>query len=383
MTESIGARLYTRGATESRTVALAWRGSALEIAPENGTPWLVQAGALAFEARGFNHSQLAIRWTEAGDARLLMLDEGAAATLTDSVPGVLRERVDRVRGTRKRTERRFRLGLAAVLLFVVLPIAAIIAFILKGEALVDWVVERVPASIETSIGDMVLAQTRAQSPFITTGPRYDAVQAIAKRLVRPGEPIRVYLADTPEVNAFAAPGGVIVLQAGLLRAATDPEQVAGVIAHEIAHVELRHSLRSWVKAAGVRGLALMLVGDWGVLVDAGTKLAQLKFSREAEYAADLHALQRLREAQIDPNGLPRFLAILLKSESAARGPEWLATHPVTAQRISALDRAIGIGGLSTVRPLDIDWARVNGAPTAAAPQASGAESAAPETAPTP
>ncbi len=384
MSNEIAARLYVRGAPESRTVALAWRGPALEISPENGTPWLVRAAGLAFEARGFNHTQLAVRWKENGEHCLLMLDTDAAAALTENVPGVLRERIDRVRGTRQRTERRFRLWVAALVLFVVLPIAAIVAFMLKGEALVDWVVQRVPASVEDGIGELVLTQTKAQTRLITQGPRYEAVQAIAARLTKPGERLRFYVADTPEVNAFAAPGGVVVVNTGLLKAAGDAEQVAGVLAHEIAHVELRHTLRLWVQSAGVRGLALMIVGDWGVLVDAGTRLADLKFSREAESAADLHALDRLRAAQIDPNGLPRFLAVLMRDEQRGLLPALLSTHPVTAERIGALDHAISAHGVTTVQPLAIDWAVVRDPARAAqAAQAVPAPAAAATEAPAP
>lgn len=377
MSDTIAARLYTRGAAEARTVTLAWRGAALEITPDIGTPWLVPAGALAFEARGFNHTQLAVRWTEQGEHRLLMLDTEAAAALTGTVPGVLRERIDRVRGTRRRTERRFRLGLTALLLFVVLPIAGLIAFWFEGDAVVDWAVAHVPPAVETSIGELVLTQTQAQHRLITSGPRYEAVQAIARRLTRPGENLRFFVCDSPEVNAYAAPGGVVVVQAGLLQAATDPEQVAGVLAHEIAHVELHHTLRLWVQAAGVRGLALMIVGDWNALVDAGTELAQLKFSRDAESAADLHAIERMRAAQIDPNGLPRFLAFVLRTQDGPSLPAWLSTHPVTVQRISAIDHAISAASVNSVRPIEIDWAAVRDparavaaaapAPTAAAP----------------
>ena len=381
MNETIAARLYTRGAAEARTVTLAWRGAALEITPDVGTPWLVQAGVLAFEARGFNHTQLAVRWTEQGEHRLLMLDTDAAAALTDSVPGVLRERVDRVRGTRRRTERRFRLGVAALILFVFLPIGGLIAFWFEGDAVVDWAVAHVPSSVEAGIGEVVLAQTRAQHRLITSGPRYDAVQAIARRLVQPGENLRFYVSDAPEVNAYAAPGGVVVVQAGLLQAATDAEQVAGVLAHEIAHVELHHSLKLWVQAAGVRGLALMILGDWEVLVNAGTELAQLKFSRDAESAADLRAVERMRAAQIDPNGLPRFLAFVLRDQTGPELPGWLSTHPVTVQRISAIDHAISAEGINRVRPFEIDWAAVRDPARAATTAGADAQTAANTSAP--
>ena len=381
MTETIAARLYTRGAAEARTVTLAWRGPALEITPDVGTPWLVQAGVLAFEARGFNHTQLAVRWTEQNEHRLLMLDTAAAAALTGNVPSVLRERVDRVRGTRRRTERRFRLGVAALVFFVVLPIAGLIAFWFEGEAMVDWAVAHVPPSIEAGIGEVVLAQTQAQHRLITSGPRYDAVQAIGRRLMRPGENLRFFVSDAPEINAYAAPGGVIVVQAGLLQAATDAEQVAGVLAHEIAHVELHHSLKLWVQAAGVRGLAMMIIGDWEVLVHAGTELAQLKFSRDAETAADLRAIERMREAQIDPNGLPRFLAFVLRNQGGPDLPAWLSTHPVTVQRISAIDHAISAAGINRVRPIEIDWAAVRDPARAAMTAGADAQTAANASAP--
>lgn len=358
MTAGIAARLYARTAAEARSVRLAWHGDMLEIAPQDGTPWLVPGAALAFEARGFNDQQLAIRWSDADGRRLLMLDATAAAVFTDGVPTLLHERLARVRNVPRRTARRFRFGLAGLALIMLLPVAAVIAFVFDGDALVDAVVRRIPAGIEQKLGAAALASTTASTRMITAGPAYEAVQAIGRRLARPDEHLRFYLADDARINAYAAPGGVVVVQSGLVAAAQAPEEVAGVLAHEIAHVELRHGLRQIVKSAGLQALVSLVIGDWGVLGDAGTQLATLKFSRDAEREADARALDRLHAARVDARGLVRFLDGLNRRAGDATPPALLSTHPPTPERLAALAADLNTKGRGTPQAIGVDWEAV-------------------------
>lgn len=359
MSNAGSGRLYARGAAaEGRIVALAWRGDALEIDAGNGAPWLVAAPTLAFEARGFNHSQLAVRWKAEGEDRLLMLDAAGAAAFAEHVPAPLRERLDRARGVQRRTERRFRFGLWALGFVFALPVLAVLLLLANGDPLADWVVRRIPPGVEQAIGSSVLAQAHAQGRMIDHGLAHDAVQAIGKRLARPGEVLNFYLTEQRAINAYAAPGGVVVVHTGLLRAADTAEEVAGVLAHEIAHVELRHSLRQMVKSAGLRMAVAAVIGDWGALADAGAQLAELKFSRDAEREADARGLERLRQAHIDPRGLPRFFDKLLRAEGGATLPAALSTHPATRERIATLDAAILAGRAVSSEPIALDWGAV-------------------------
>jgi hypothetical protein len=136
--------------------------------------------------------------------------------------------------------------------------------------------------------------------MVESGPAYDALQTIGRRLTRPGETLQFHLAERPDINAFAAPGGVVVVHTALMRQARSAEEVAGVLAHEIAHVELRHSLQQIVRSAGLQVIAAALFGDYTALGRWAAQLGALKFSRDAEREADQRALERLAEARIDP-----------------------------------------------------------------------------------
>lgn len=362
---SYAARLYGPGSPEAGApVRLAWRGQWLVVAgADAGEPVLhtLRVADLQAAARGFNDSQLAVTWAGGEGEHMLVLDTAAAAAFRDAAPAALQQRLHPVRKAQRRTERHFRWGVATLVVVLSLPLLALVAFIAWADPLADWVVKRLPASIEQQMGEAVLAQARTQARFEDSGPAYDAVQAIGQRLARPGEELRFYVADRPEINAFAAPGGVVVAYTGLLRAADSAEEVAGVLAHEVAHVELRHGLRQLVKVAGLKVIFAAVLGDYRQLADWGAQLTGLKFSRDAEREADTRGLARLAEARIDPRGLPDFFAKLEKEEGAGGMPALLSSHPPTGERMADLSAAIARQGPVAATPMPIDWSAVRGA----------------------
>jgi Zn-dependent protease with chaperone function len=359
-----GARLYGPGSPETgAAVELSWRGEHWLVVRRGGTVLhTLRAADLQASARGFNNSQLALAWAGEEGEHTLVLDPAAATAFRDAAPAAIEQRFQPARAALRSTERRFRWGIAALVLVLSLPLVALGAFIAWADPLADWVVRRLPPGIEQQMGEAVLAQTRAQSRMVETGPAFDAVQAIGRRLARPGEALRFFLADRPEVNAFAAPGGVVVVFTGLLRTADSAEEVAGVLAHEIAHVELRHSLRQLVKVAGLKVLFSAALGDYGQLAGWGAQLTELKFSRDAEREADTRGLARLVETRIDPHGLPRFFMRLEKLEGAGGAvPTVLSTHPATRQRLEALSAAIYQAGTGAAEPIAVSWDAVRAA----------------------
>ena len=359
---SFAARLHGPGSPAAGApVRLAWRDQWLVVTGgEPGAPVLhtPRVADLHASARGFNNSQLALGWAGENGEHMLILDLQAAAAFRDAAPAALQERLQPVATQQRHTERRFRWGLAALVLVLSLPLVALIAFIAWADPIAGWVVKRVPPSLEKQIGETVLAQTRAQARIVGEGPAFDAVQVIARRLVRPDEGLRFYVADRPEINAFAAPGGVVVIYTGLLKAADSGEEVAGVLAHELAHVELRHGLRQLVKVAGLRVLFATLLGDYGQLAGWGAQLTELKFSRDAESEADARGLARLTDARIDPRGLSGFFAKLEKEGGSGALPALLSTHPPTRERLAALERAIQQLGPMAPEPIAVSWAKV-------------------------
>jgi predicted Zn-dependent protease len=153
------------------------------------------------------------------------------------------------------------------------------------------------------------------------------------------------------VNAFALPGGVIVVNTGLIDLTSRPEELAGVLAHEVQHVELRHSVRGLVKSLGLRGLFAFATGDIGgtLLGEAAVGITDLKFSRDDESEADRMGLDSLIAADIDPSGMPAFFEKMGKHTGDAP-VAFVSSHPLSADREAAL-RARAAATTKTFTPL--------------------------------
>jgi predicted Zn-dependent protease len=294
-------------------------------------------------AAGFNAAGLSLSWAdEAGSHAFFVETEGARAACLAAAPAQHTARLAAATGQRRRVERSFRLGWAVLLLLLLLPLLALGAFFLARDDLAGWVVRHIPYEQEARLGDLTLAQTRLQMQLAESGPAVEAVRAIGEPLTA-GSPHRYrwFVADRPDLNAFAAPGGVVVVHAGLLRSADNAEEIAGVLAHEIAHAELRHSLKTMVKGMGLRALVAVALGDFSgtALAEAAKNLTELGFSREAEREADRDGLRRLVTARIDPAGMVHFFEKLAKQQGAAP-PALLSTHPAIEERIAELRREV-------------------------------------------
>jgi predicted Zn-dependent protease len=166
------------------------------------------------------------------------------------------------------------------------------------------------------------------------------------------------------VNAFALPGGEMIVFTGLLAKAKQPEQVAGVLAHEMAHVTLRHGLQRIGQSLGIVTVAQLLIGDVGGLVALGTQIlttaAINSYSREQETQADLEGLRMLREAGINPLALAEFFD-MMQAAGDGKIPEgmvWLSTHPDHRARIQAIQDEMKKHPTPNTAPLGIDWPAV-------------------------
>jgi len=167
---------------------------------------------------------------------------------------------------------------------------------------------------------------------------------------RPGKPFHFVVIDEPRINAFAAPGGVIALHSGLILAADDEHEVAGVLAHEVAHITQLHLYRTLESTQrmtipiALAMLGVMLAGGGsgdaiqGALM-GGAALAQqtqINFTRANETEADRIGITTLSRAGFDPEGMAEFFSKLnrLTRANGEGPPEFLRTHPVTVNRIA-------------------------------------------------
>ena len=204
------------------------------------------------------------------------------------------------------------------------------------------------------------------------------VAEIGGRLVanseRPRDRFTFTILNTPDVNAFALPGGYVYVTRGLIALANSEAELAGVIAHEIGHVIARHPAQRYSRAAATQvGATLLgaLVGGQqiGDLLQLGGQLYLLGFSREQEYEADSLGVRYLRRTGYNPIAEAQFLENLVREkalqdmlaqrEGRARQPDFLSTHPNTPDRVRrAIAAAGGPGNQPQRRDLFLD--RIDG-----------------------
>ncbi len=153
---------------------------------------------------------------------------------------------------------------------------------------------------------------------------------------------RAVLLDRREPNAFALPGGRIFVFTGLLDRVQRPEELAGVLAHEMAHVTRRHGLRKLIGAGGPYYVLRLFVSDQQQVlstISAGSQLMVSQYySRDIEREADTIGWHYLLAANIDPRGLAGFFQLLTEGENSDFIPEMFRSHPATSERIASLDR---------------------------------------------
>jgi predicted Zn-dependent protease len=259
-----------------------------------------------------------------------------------------------------------RLLLVAVLLLVLG--AALGSLFLLKKPMAAAVAARVPTAVEVKLGELVASQLRATKSFVDDPGRIRELERLIAPL-RPAiadapYPFNFHLIEDESINAFALPGGVVVLHAGLLQAAESPEEVLGVLAHEIAHVTERHSLRQLVGSAGLYLVVQSLLGDTSGLLaaaaDGGLGLLTLQFSRDLEREADDAGFELLLEANVDPRGMVRFFDRLAEEEekgiSLPQGLSFLSTHPASLERRQRLQERVESLPDQSWQRVDVDLA---------------------------
>jgi len=247
-------------------------------------------------------------------------------------------------------------------------IVLIVGMFLWGiPALAELVTPLIPTSWETALGDSVVQQLAPADRRCADDRLRDSVDGIVARLAaaRPDSPYRFHITvvDGPVFNAFAAPGGQIVVFRKMLQSAERPEDLAGVLAHEMQHVYRRHAMKALVRDLSIAAIVGAVFGDitgiGALSVAAGRTLTTLHYSRETETEADREGLHLLQAARIDPAGMVRFFETLKKQTGGAALPAYLSTHPNTDERIAEM-KALAAAMSVNAEPLlaDVRWDEV-------------------------
>jgi predicted Zn-dependent protease len=207
---------------------------------------------------------------------------------------------------------------------------------------------------DVEVGQQVARDAERQLPMLNDSSVNQYVDRLGRRLAAhaPGEryPYRFKVVNDREINAFALPGGPIYVNRGVIENADNEAQLAGVIAHEIAHVALRHGTNQASRAAAAQ-VPLAILGEIvgsdstrGVLAQIGAGFAVnsvlLKYSRNAESQADIIGTQILHDAGYDPRAMAQFF-----QKFDRRGVEFFSNHPSPDNRIARVNQEINaLGG---------------------------------------
>ena len=205
---------------------------------------------------------------------------------------------------------------------------------------------------EIALGRQLASQVERQAKIVEDPVISEYVNRIGQNLTRNSDvnvPVTIKVIDDPQVNAFALPGGFVFVHTGLLLKADHEAEVAGVLAHELAHVAARHGTRqaSRGQIANLASIPLIFMGGWGgyaarQAAGLAVPLTFLKYSRNFEREADLLGLQYLYKAGYDPAAMVDFFEKLESMEKEKPGTmaELFRSHPITSDRVKNTQKNI-------------------------------------------
>lgn len=208
---------------------------------------------------------------------------------------------------------------------------------------VNWMslfqVKQSTEKLEQKLGELCLdvfkaADQENDNPFLI-----NTIDSIVTRICSENkierDKIKVHVINKDDVNAFALPDGHLVIYTGLISASANPEELSGVISHEIAHIELNHVMEKLLKEVGLSVLVSMTTGNNNpeIIKETAKTLSSSAFDRNIEKEADIQAVDYLIKANINPKPFANFLYKLsLREGEASKYLSWISTHPNSKER---------------------------------------------------
>lgn len=244
---------------------------------------------------------------------------------------------------------------ASVLAVILLCLAAYFIFV---PGLSDQLARTVPIEWEIDLGNQLSKQViETEKQDELKSAQLDSFFRLMK--VQTDYPLKFYFLNDSTVNAFAVPGGSIMVYKGLMDKIENYEALAGLLGHEFTHIQNKHSLRSMFRSLSGFVLLSILFGDLtgvaGVLLENSHSIQNLSYSREFEEEADEGAVQILLDRKIALDGMLGLFKIF--QSLGAKGlnlPEFLSTHPVTDDRIKFVEEKMSLNESETIQHENLD-----------------------------
>ncbi len=314
-----------------------------------------------FDLIGDDRTTLQMGWKDQTIACLLLCHDPQLLTvllqsnLPDSIQHPLQDLEKQRHKNHTREKNRVPVYLGGIMAFFLVRYLSI-------HSALPFIVDLIPPEWEKQIGEFAFENYQIGKKTVDSATVTQAVEQIVQRIDQFDNVELTYeliVIDADMINAFAFPGGYIVVTSGLLKNADAPEEVAGVLAHELTHVIERHGMKKLVRQAGLGVLIGIVFGDVSALsqlIELGAQLDSLSFDRDQEDLADEGAVRILQAASISPTYLAQFFEKIEKADALTGDiPELFRTHPVTEDRIERVKQAS-----EPVQPyhFDMNWPAV-------------------------
>jgi hypothetical protein len=252
-----------------------------------------------------------------------------------------------------------RLGLGKASLVFAGISAAVVAVVLLSP---QWLPPLIPSSVEAKLGNALVGDFGGR--FCDTPKGKAALAKLTRSLDDHPEDLQVEVANIDMLNAVALPGGKVLLFQGLLSQAKSPDEVAGVLAHEIGHVRERHVMQGLLRQMG---LAVVLGGFDGSGGSTLNSLLSTTYTRGSEREADDHSLKALKQANISPVGAADFFNRLasmdgsrdLKDRQARTMASYTSSHPLSDERRKLFENAVVKGSAYKPALTADEWQELN------------------------
>jgi len=222
------------------------------------------------------------------------------------------------------------IGLILLSYFVIIP------------NLAEFIATKVPASYETELGEGIYNQM--SEDFDIDEEKTIAANEFFKELnIKSNYPVQITVVNSPIKNAFALPGGHIVVYDEILQSMNSEDEFAALLSHEYSHIALKHTTRALFRSLGTYMVLSIVLSDingiMGVIIENAHNVKSLSYTRSLEEEADNNGLKLMLQAGINPQGMVSLFKHLKEpTDESFEVPEFLNTHPRLDERIKYIER---------------------------------------------
>lgn len=210
-------------------------------------------------------------------------------------------------------------------------------------AQVNWIetfgIEKSSIKLEEKLGDLLWNSIEKSEKVIHDPMILRSIDSIVDRISNANdfqeELFKIHVLENDEINAFALPNGHLVIYSGLMLNVENQDELAGVIAHEMAHIQLDHVMKKLIKEIGLSALITTATGNSNseLIFESARLISSTAFDRSLEKDADLKAVDYLVASRINPEGFATFLFNLGDQETEFSSyVNWISTHPESRER---------------------------------------------------